>query len=189
MTAGSHPLVLANSPERNAVVALHSPKSIRTFCRSILSLDHPHFQFCSRRCTLDLYATQNAADDVTQRLPLDAIGYHSRHLCIFNTFYSDKRKQARTRHATRDNSIDATGLTLQRRDKRYLRGHYWERDSTDFDAVLRGDADATRTKLTRRYWLRRHSMQRNRTQQTRLGSYAYFGLSTSRTGEPLGDTL
>jgi len=31
MTAGSHPLVLANSPERNAVVALHSPKSIRTF--------------------------------------------------------------------------------------------------------------------------------------------------------------
>ena len=70
----------------DAVVALHSPKSIRTFCRSILSLDHPHFQFCSRRCTLDLYATQNAADDVTQRLPLDAIGYHSRHLCIFNTF-------------------------------------------------------------------------------------------------------
>ena len=150
MTAGSHPLVLANSPERNAVVALHSPKSIRTFCRSILSLDHPHFQFCSRRCTLDLYATQHAADDVTQRLPLDAIGCHLRHLCIFNTFYSDKRKQTRTRYTTRDNSIDATGLTLQGRDKRYLRGHYWERDLTNFDAGLRGDPDATRTKPTRR---------------------------------------
>ena len=57
----------------------------------------------------------------------------------FNTFYSGQNaNEARTRYTTRDNSIDATGLTLQGRDKRYLRGHYWERDLTNFDAGLKG---------------------------------------------------
>jgi len=181
--------VLANSPERNAVVALHSPKSIRTFAGPFYLWTIRTFNSAAGAAlsTFTLRKTR----PMTSRNDCHSTLLDTTHATfVFSTlFYPDKRKRTRTRYATRENSIDATGLTLQRRDKRYLRGHYWERDSTNFDAVLRGDADATRTKPTRRYWLRRHSMQRNRTQQTRLGRYAYSGLPTFRTGEPLGDTL
>ena len=97
--------MLANSPERNAVVALHSPKSIRTFAGPFYLWTIRTFNSAAGAAlsTFTLRKTRptTSRNDCHSTL-LDAT-YAT--FVFSNTFYPDKRKRTRTRYATRENSI------------------------------------------------------------------------------------